>query len=94
VDLLSLLDENGFTSGGLEVVGEDSSAFGDDGGGFVVLENSDIEFFSFLGSDGIEFGNISLEGSDFPGLLVDKAGEDFSSGVEFSLESGFESDSL
>jgi len=48
-----LLDENFFSGGGLEVISEETSAFRDDGGGFVMFLDSDFEFFSFFGSFGI-----------------------------------------
>lgn len=94
VDFLGFLDEHALSSGGLEVFGEDSSAFGDDGGGFVVLKDLLFELFGFLGSGLIEGCDVSVVLSDFSLLLLLDASEDFSSWVEFSLEFGLKLDSL
>lgn len=61
VHSLSFLNEDRLASRSLEVFGENSSAFGDDGSGFVVLKNPGFEFFRFLGSLSIEVKHISSE---------------------------------
>jgi hypothetical protein len=94
VDSLGLLDKDAFSSGGLEIFSEDSSAFGDDGGGFVVFEDLLFEFFSFFGSGCVDVGDVGVVLGDFSFLLLDDSSEDFSLGIEFSFELGFELDSL
>lgn len=94
MDSLALLDEDGLSSWGLEVFGEDSSAFGDDRGSFVVLEDLQFEFGVLFSSLVVEFDNIGFKAVEFLGLGADDTSEDFSSGVEITFEFSFESDSL
>ena len=93
VNSLGLLDEHTFTSGGLEVLSEDSSAFGDDGGGFIMFKDLLFKFFSFFSSGLVKSGHVSVVLGHFSFLLFDDSSEDFSLGVEFSFELGFELDS-
>ena len=86
VDSLGLLDEDALASGGLEVLGEDSSALGDDGGGLVVLKHLLLELFGFLGSLLVELGHVLLVASNFSLLLLLDASENLSSGVKVALE--------
>ena len=51
--------------GTFDVVGEDSSGFSDDGGGFLVLSGFSLKHFSFLGSLGVQFVDVLLVPSDF-----------------------------
>ena len=94
MDSLGLLDEDAFAGRGLEVLGEDSSALSDDGGCFVVLEDLLLELFGFLGSRLVEGGDVGVVLGDLSLFLFFDASEDFSPGVELSLELGFELDSL
>jgi hypothetical protein len=59
-----------------------------------VFEDLLFEFFGFFGSLVVEIDNISFQAIEFLGLGRDEAGEDLSSGVEFTFEFSFELDFL
>ena len=51
--------------GTFDVVGEDSSGFSDDGGGFLVLSGFSFKDFGFLSSNGVQFIDVLLVSFDF-----------------------------
>jgi hypothetical protein len=86
----ALLDERGT----FDVVGEESSGFGDNGSGFLVFSDLFLEDFGLLGSGGVNLVDGMLVFSDLSLLGLLDGLVDLSLGVELALESGFELDSL
>jgi hypothetical protein len=89
---LSALDK--FSFRGLEVLGEEASALGDDGGSFVVLLNDNLKFFGFLSALGIKISQLRLQVCKFLGLGLYDGSDDLTTGVEFTFELGFKRDLL
>lgn len=83
---LSSLKEDGLTSGGLEVVGEESADLSDYGGGILVLTDLCLELVVLLLSLSVEGRNLKLVALDFLLLLVHDALDDLSLGVQGSLQ--------
>lgn len=94
VDSLGLLDEDTLSGGGLKVLGEDSSALSDHGGGFVVLKNFLFELLILFGSLIVELNDVSLISSDFSLFLLLDSGKDLSSWVKVTFEFSLELNSL
>lgn len=88
--LLAFLDEF-FV---LDVIGEESSGFGDDCGGLLVLSDLLLELLVLFSSGGVKLVKVSLVSLDFGLLLGNQVLEDLSLRIELSLESGFELDLL
>lgn len=93
VNLVSSLDESLLSSRGLQVVGEQTSAFSDDGSSLLVFSHLLFEFFVLLGSLGIQLVSGLVVGSQLSFLGLDDSFVDFLQGIQFSLELGFKGDS-
>lgn len=85
VDLSGSLDECFLTSGGLEVIGEESSAFRDDGGGLFVFSDFLLELSVLFFSLGIEFISLFVVSVKLSLLGSNQTLEDFLSGEEVTL---------
>ena len=77
-----------------KVLLEESSGFGDDGGGFLVVPHFRFEFVMGFTSLGVQFVDLLLIVSGLLLLGGHDTLHDGSSGVEVSFESGFQHDSL
>lgn len=94
VNLICSLDEGFFSSRGLQVISEETSAFGDDCGGFFVFSDSLLEVGVFFDSFSIKLISGLVVSSEFSCLGIDDSLIDFLSGIEISFEFGFKDDSL
>lgn len=86
VDLSGSLDEGILTGGGLKVVGEESSALGDDGGGVLVLTDLLFELGGLLLALRVQLTELGVQLGKLLLLLLNDDGDDLSLGVQLTLQ--------
>lgn len=94
MNLVGSLNEGFFSSGGLQVVGEETSAFRDDSSGFFVFSNFLFEFGVLFFSFSIKLISVFVVILEFSILGLNDSLVDLLSGVKVSFELCLKNDSL